>query len=678
METNSATNKRDDKVVEDIDLSNQEFQNLEKLITYTHQSVFLTGKAGTGKSTFLRYIKNTTIKKYVVLAPTGIAAVNVGGQTLHSFFKIPLKPILPDDPNFAINRLRERMKYTHDHIKLLKELELIIIDEISMVRADIIDFIDKLLRVYCENMRQPFGGKQMLFVGDIFQLEPVITGDMRDILRMYYQLPYFFNANVFDEFNLVPIELRKVYRQSEGSFIDMLDRVRIGHPTAEDIAAINARVCASNDINTDKMTMTIATRRDIVDSINDSRLEALPGAVRSYEGEIKDDFPINSAPTDMILELKIGAQVVFIKNDIYHRWVNGTIGRIRELSEDAIVVETEDNVKHSVERERWSNVKYTYDEEKRTVIEEEIGCFVQFPLKLAWALTIHKSQGLTFNNVIIDVGRGAFTGGQSYVALSRCTSLEGISLRSTINERDIWVHPAIVKFSTTFNDEELLNEALESAKADDAFATASRLFNARKFKASIDAFVEAENTRPEMHKEQIKRLIARKLSVITKLEDANKQLQQIIADKDKIIQKVANQYIELAEQCCSDMDAYDAAIANYNNALELTPNSSRALLGKAKALICNGEREDAVSCLKMASIVAPDDYHPALELGNLYIGMGSPIDAVDWLLYALSKNEDRPEIHRALSEAYKLAGDDENANKHKQIAKSLKNKKRPK
>jgi tetratricopeptide (TPR) repeat protein len=526
-------------------------------------------------------------------------------------------------------------------------------------------------------MRQPFAGKQMLFVGDIFQLEPVITGDARDILRMHYQLPYFFNADVFNEFSLIPIELRKVYRQTESEFINLLDRVRIGHPSNEDIAAINARVSNTDKSPSDKMTMTIATRRDIVDSINDSRLEALPGAIRSYIGEIKDDFPTNSIPTDMILDLKIGAQVVFIKNDIHHRWVNGTIGRITEFAKDSIIVETEDNVKHNVERERWSNIKYTYDEEKHTVIEEEIGCFIQFPLKLAWALTIHKSQGLTFNNIIIDVGRGAFTGGQSYVALSRCTSLEGISLRSTINERDIWVHPAIVTFSTTFNDEQLLNDALEFAKADNAYATAAKQFNARNFKKAVDAFVEAENTRPEMHKESIKRLIANKLNIINKLEATNKQLQHIIVEKDKIIQKVADQYITLAKQCCSDMEAYDAAIANYDNALELTLNNPVALLGKARALIYNGEREDAIACLKMAAVANPNDYIPALELGNLYIGMGAPIDAVDWLLAALSKDENRPEIHRALSEAYKLAGDTENALKHKQIAKSLKNKKRP-
>jgi tetratricopeptide (TPR) repeat protein len=677
MENNNSAQNTTNETKETIDLDNPEFQNLERLISFTHQSIFLTGKAGTGKSTFLRYIKNNTAKKYVVLAPTGIAAVNVGGQTLHSFFKIPLKPILPDDPDFAVKRLRDRMKYTHDHIKLLQELELIIIDEISMVRADIIDFIDKILRVYCKNMRQPFAGKQMLFVGDIFQLEPVITGDTRDILRMHYQLPYFFNADVFNEFSLVPIELRKVYRQSENNFINLLDRVRIGHPTSEDIAAINARVSNIDNNAPDKMTMTIATRRDIVDSINDSRLDALPGAIHSYTGEIKDDFPMNSIPTDMTLDLKIGAQVVFIKNDIHHRWVNGTIGRIKEFSKDSIIVETEDNVKHNVERERWSNIKYTYDEEKRTVIEEEIGCFIQFPLKLAWALTIHKSQGLTFNNIIIDVGRGAFTGGQSYVALSRCTSLEGISLRSTINERDIWVHPAIVTFSKTFNNDELLNEALEFAKADNAYATAAKQFNARNFKKAIDAFVEAENTRPEMHKEPIKRLIARKLNIINKLEATNKQLQQIIAEKDKIIQNVANQYITLAEQCCSEMEAYDAAIANYDNALELVPNNPHALLGKARALIANGERDDAIACLKLAATANPSDYTPALELGNLYIGMGAPIDAVDWLLNALSKNENRPEIHRALSEAYKLAGDEENAHKHKQIAKSLRNKKRP-
>ena len=258
-----------------IDLENPEFQNVWKLVRFTRQSVFLTGKAGTGKSTFLKYICDNVHKEHVVLAPTGIAAVNVGGVTLHSFFRIPFKPLLPDDPEFDMKRMRDRMKYPKELINLIKNVELIVIDEISMVRADIIDFVDKILKVYTGNFREPFGGKQMLFVGDIFQLEPVVTGDMRDVLARYYPQPYFFNARVFADMKIVPVELLKVYRQTDRDFVEMLDRVRVGRPLSDDISRLNAKVIRRDTARHDdgRMVMTLATTRDIVDNINSRRLE---------------------------------------------------------------------------------------------------------------------------------------------------------------------------------------------------------------------------------------------------------------------------------------------------------------------------------------------------------------------------------------------------------------------
>jgi tetratricopeptide (TPR) repeat protein len=667
------TRKQNEDVAQTIDLSNAEFQNVDRLINYTCQSIFLTGKAGTGKSTFLRYITKTTTKKFVVLAPTGIAAVNVGGQTLHSFFKIPFKPILPDDPDFAISRLRKRMKYSHELIKLIKELELIIIDEISMVRADIIDFIDKILRVYSGNMRVPFGGKQMLFVGDIFQLEPVVTGEMKDILRLRYNHPYFFCARVFDDFSLVPIELRKVYRQNDSEFIEMLDRVRVGHPTANDIARINARVVDESALNKDEMIMTIATRREIVDGINDTRLDALPGKVKEYEGEIKEDFPLSSIPTDMTLELKVGAQVVFIKNDMQHRWVNGSLGRVVELSEDAITVELENKSKHTVERERWSNVKYIYDEERKSVIEEEIGSFTQFPLKLAWALTIHKSQGLTFNNIFIDFGRGAFTGGQSYVALSRCTSLDGIRLMSTINERDVWVHPAIVKFSQTFNDNSLIDDVIEKADASRKYVEASEAFDRNEFRLAVELFAEANRISPEFDKESVRRLVAIKLSAIGNLKSRIADLEDKLNEKEAMLMKVAKQYVSLADQCYTEMEAIDAALSNYDSALELIPELPAALYGKGFVLARTDDKVSAIGYLKRAAVAMPDSYKPAYELGKLFLHTGSITDAVDWLLRALSIDEGIEKVHTTLADAYEQAGDDESAHKHRSIAKKLRN-----
>ena len=316
-----------------IDLDNPEFQDAWSVIRKTHRSVFLTGKAGTGKSTFLKYICANTTKNHIVLAPTGIAAVNVGGQTMHSFFKIPFKPMVPDDPDYANpTRMRKMLRYTKEKVKLIRELELIIIDEISMVRADIIDFVDRVLRVYSGNMREPFGGKQLLLVGDIFQLEPVVTHDTRDILRRYYKNFFFFNARAFAQINLVAIELRKIYRQSDNDFIALLDRIRINRASSTDIARLNQRCNPDYHEVNDDFVITLATRRDTVDSINDEHMKALKTPEYVYEGAIEGDFPENSLPTAYNLALKEGAQVIFIRNDKEGRWCNGTIARITKLS----------------------------------------------------------------------------------------------------------------------------------------------------------------------------------------------------------------------------------------------------------------------------------------------------------------------------------------------------------
>ena len=319
----------------DIDTSSIEFQNALSLIRFTHQSVFLTGKAGTGKSTFLKYVCRNVKKKHVVLAPTGIAAINVEGSTLHSFFKLPFHPLVPDDPRFSPRKLRDFLKYKKSHIKLLKELDLIIIDEISMVRADIIDFIDRVLRVYCQNMREPFGGKQMLFVGDVFQLEPVVKADERDILARYYPNPYFFSARVFGQMNLVSIELRKVYRQRELAFINALDHIRENQVTDAELKLLNTRYSpneredAGEDVS--DYNIVLATRRDNVDYINQHELSKLTTPSVFFDGSIKGEFPETSLPTLLHLELKEGAQVIFVKNDMEKRWVNGTLGCIVDI-----------------------------------------------------------------------------------------------------------------------------------------------------------------------------------------------------------------------------------------------------------------------------------------------------------------------------------------------------------
>ena len=351
-----------------VDTDNKEFQDALNLIQYTRQSVFLTGKAGTGKSTFLRHICANTKKKYVVLAPTGIAAINAGGSTMHSFFKLPFYPILPDDPNLSLQRgrIHEFFKYAKPHRKLLEQIELVIIDEISMVRADIIDAVDRILRVYSRNLREPFGGKQILLVGDVFQLEPVVKNDEREILNRFYPTPYFFSARVFSEIDLVSIELQKVYRQTDPVFVSVLDHIRNNTAGAADLQLLNTRYGTQIEQNEEDMYITLATRRDNVDYINDKKLAELPGEPVTFEGEIEGDFPESSLPTSKDLILKPGAQIIFIKNDYDRRWVNGTIGTISGIDDEdgTIYVITDDGKECDVKPDSWRNIRYRYNEER--------------------------------------------------------------------------------------------------------------------------------------------------------------------------------------------------------------------------------------------------------------------------------------------------------------------------
>lgn len=494
---------------DNIDLKNPEFQNLWNLIQHTRKSVFLTGKAGTGKSTFLKYICANTDKKFVVLAPTGIAAVNVGGQTLHSFFQIPFKPLLPNDPDYCTaDRIKRKLRFSKRKTKLIKELDLIIIDEISMVRADIIDYIDKVLRAYA-TPRVPFGGKQLLFVGDIFQLEPVVKRDEFDILRRYYANTFFFNARVFDLLGLIPIELRKVYRQNDGPFIALLDRMRVGETTQADLDMLNCRY--RPDHATGDFTITLASRRDTVDCVNQERLDSIRSKEYTFPGEIDGDFPDNLLPTSLELTLKRDAQIIFIRNDKEGNWVNGTIAKIDDIDNDTIVVRMEDGRRFTLEPEIWSNIQYTYNERKNTVEENVLGSFTQYPIKLAWALTVHKSQGMTFNNIVIDFAGGAFAGGQTYVALSRCTSLEGITLMRTLSIRDIIVNPAVVEFSRRFNNQKQVDDAIEQERARTLYKQASLALDSGNYRQAVSLFVEANELLPTIQSPAVQRLIASRL-----------------------------------------------------------------------------------------------------------------------------------------------------------------------
>jgi len=562
-----------------LDTDNKEWQQALQIVQYTRRSLFLTGKAGTGKSTFLRYVAESTKKKYVILAPTGIAAINAGGQTLHSFFKLPFHPLLPNDSRYNIRNIRKTLKYSGDTIKLLRELELIIIDEISMVRSDIIDFIDKVLRIYCRNMREPFGGKQLLLVGDIFQLEPVIKEDEWRLMQPFYSSAYFFAAKVWQEIRLVSIELRKVYRQSDKHFIGMLDRIRQNQATEEDLKAINARshVSAPQVRGDGSFEITLATRRDTVDYINEQQLSKLEGEATTFKGRITGEFPETSLPAPMELEVKPGAQVIFIKNDKEKRWVNGTLGVVIYIDreEGVITVVDEDGHEYDVEREIWENMRYTFNEKEQKIEEEQLGTFIQFPLRLAWAITVHKSQGLTFRKVRIDFSGGAFAGGQTYVALSRCTSLEGITLEEPIRKSDIFVRAEVVAFANHYNDGQLIRQAIYESKADKEYHDAMEAFDRQDYDAFLHYFFLAIHSRYDIEKPAAKRLIRRKLGVIIRLQQECEHLQAEIDHKEEMLKRLAAEYVLMGKECEHE-HMPEAAIRNYEKALELYPDAAEA------------------------------------------------------------------------------------------------------
>ena len=561
-----------------IDSDNAEMQQALQIIQFTRRSLFLTGKAGTGKSTFMRNLAATTKKKHIILAPTGIAAINAGGSTLHSFFKLPFHPLLPNDSRYTPRNIRETLKYNSEKCKLLREVELIIIDEISMVRADIIDFIDKVLRIYNRNMREPFGGKQLLLVGDIYQLEPVIKEEERQLLRPFYPSNFFFDARVFKEMQLVSVELKKVYRQKDPLFIELLDHIRTSRVTTADLSLLNNRVNASIETPETHLSITLSTRRDTVDYINEKQLSTLPGEPTIFYGSIEGDFPESSLPTPIELEVKAGAQILFIKNDKDKRWVNGTLGTIIGFGDEEdgkIYVRTEDGRDFDVEQEVWSNVRYTFNEKEQKIEEQEIGTYRQFPLRLAWAITVHKSQGLTFTNVKIDFTGGVFAGGQTYVALSRCTSLRGISLREPIRRDDIFVRPEVVSFARNYNNHSIINSALQESKADKEYADAVKAFEKGDMQRALDAFFLAIHSRYDIEKPAAKRLIRRKLNTINLLKDALQRAQEEQQRREKLLKQLATEYTLLGKESEKE-GIIGAAIRNYEKALELCPTIPEA------------------------------------------------------------------------------------------------------
>jgi ATP-dependent DNA helicase PIF1 len=411
-----------------------EFAQAFELMENSGQHIFITGKAGAGKSTLLQYFKQKTKKKVVVVAPTGIAAINVGGSTLHSMFQLPPRLVKREDAKFIPRKA-----------DVFKTLDAVVIDEVSMVRADVMDAIDQSLRVNRNQMEVPFGGAQMILIGDLYQLPPVVETATRTYFANTFESPFFFSANVFRATALTKLELGRIFRQSDPTFIELLNKVRNNQISVADLDVLNGRYRADGSNANGKVAITLTSTNAIAQTTNSTRLAELQSRPYNYEATITGDFDEKSYPTERRLTLKEGAQVMMVKNDPGKRWVNGSLGVVQRLSATGITVLV-DGESNAIEPMTWEKIDYEYNEESGKIEPVVIGAFRQFPIKLAWAVTIHKSQGKTFDNVIIDLGNGAFAHGQAYVALSRCRSLEGISLCTRIKLSDVILDPRVVTF----------------------------------------------------------------------------------------------------------------------------------------------------------------------------------------------------------------------------------------
>ncbi|OUP21866.1 tetratricopeptide repeat protein [Parabacteroides sp. CH2-D42-20] len=657
-----------------LDTNNKEFQDALQLITHTRQSVFLTGKAGTGKSTFLKYICNHTKKKYVVLAPTGIAAINAGGVTLHSFFKLPFRPMLPDDPDLSLShgRIFEFFKYPKEKRKIIAEVDLIIIDEISMVRADIIDCVDRILRVYSGNMRLPFGGKQLLFVGDVFQLEPVVPSDQKEILSLFYASPFFFSARVFKDINLVPIELQKVYRQTDSVFINILDRIRNNAARKQELDTLNGRYFPSFEPQNEDMYITLATRRDQVDFINEKKLAELPGEEYVSVGKIEGDFPESSLPTQLNLSIKEQAQVIFIDNDYERRWVNGTIGMVSGIDENGnVYVLLESGVEHLVEPTSWRNYKYKYNEKEKRIEEEIVGTFEQLPIRLAWAITVHKSQGLTFSRVVVDLTGGVFAGGQTYVALSRCTSLEGLVLKSKISSRDIFIRKEIVEFSQIFNNQALIEKSIKESEAELQYGRAAQGFRQGNMKEAVEAFAAAVSKRNELDNPMVQRLLRLKLQALNSQKAQIKALREELHLLRETQKEYAHEYYLMGNECITKAHDANAAIRCFDKALNLNPNYVEAWVRKGVTLLDIGEDYDAQVCLNKAVKLSPKSFKARYNRGKCLLKLKYYDEAILDFQQAISIKPKHAASHEYLAEGFRAIGEDELAQRHQDIADAL-------
>lgn len=479
------------------DTTNHYFQLANQFVNQTNRHIFLTGKAGTGKTTFLKHIREHSLKKMAIVAPTGVAAINAGGVTLHSFFQLPFGAFIPVlhgnewNSHLPINNphtLFKNLRLSRDRRELMQELELLVIDEVSMLRSDLLDAIDLILRHVRHQPLLPFGGVQVLYIGDLFQLPPVVAQEEWELLKEHYKSPFFFDAQVMQQAPPVYLELKKIYRQHEAEFIRLLNNIRNNQATKEDLERLHQHYRPGFESSSEEKYITLTTHNAKADAINQQQLHRLPGSLFEFEGEITKDFNEKALPAEKMLQLKPGAQIMFIKNDKgeTRRYYNGKIGTIVRIEDKTIYVAFPDSeVEMELEKETWRNIRYKYNREKDTIEEEELGTFTQYPIRLAWAITIHKSQGLTFNKAIIDAG-ASFAPGQVYVAMSRLTSLEGLILLSRIHSNCINTDERVLTFTKLEAEEAVLHSQLEQDQQAYLLRTLVQCFNWSRLTESLE------------------------------------------------------------------------------------------------------------------------------------------------------------------------------------------------
>ncbi|MDO4763947.1 MAG: helix-turn-helix domain-containing protein [Flavobacteriaceae bacterium] len=506
------------------------------LVENTNRNIFLTGKAGTGKTTFLNNFVKKSRKNHIVVAPTGIAAINAGGMTIHSMFGLPLHSFVPTmeriDANLAYNisDLKSRLKYRKEKIKLLREVEIIIIDEVSMLRADVLDMMDFALRFIRRN-QQRFGGVQMLFIGDLYQLPPVVKEENEYILSQFYSSAFFFDAKVLEGVDLLTIELTEVFRQKDQDFLDLLNAIRDGDIKGIDFDKLNQRYFPDFEPQ-NKAFIHICSHNRIADEINQKKLNELQTPSYFYKANIYGEFKENMFPNDEILELKVGTQVMFIRNDISQekKYYNGKLAEISKLTEDKIyVIFEESDVEFEIKKEVWEQKKYTLGEEKQ-IEEEVIGSFEQFPIRLAWAVTIHKSQGLTFDRLIVDAGQ-SFTSGQVYVALSRCRTLEGIYLKSKITPSVIFSDQRISHFQDNTNANDKIEEILEAEKYDYSIKKVLKCTDFKWCWVSLEDWHKATQESKKLNQEQVKNLYFTLKNNLENLTEIFNKFEKVLTQK---------------------------------------------------------------------------------------------------------------------------------------------------